>query len=203
MADITTQYPATPVFQAVDFKVVTPTITTETMSGKQRRVGRGVSYYTWTAKYGALGARDVGPVLGFIRYAEGPLYSFEVILPEISYSKTYNQSVAPTTSATAPVGSVNVAITGCSVSSEVLRAGDYFKFNNHSKVYQAVINCNSNSSGNATLYFASPLVSNVSSGTGLTITAVPFTAIIDGQEQEYSVGYGGITSLDVKMREVW
>lgn len=203
MADIATQYPSTPVFSAVDFKTTTPTITSVTNSGKMRRVGMGTSYYSWTAKYNSLAPRDVGPVLGFIRYAEGSLYSFEIILPEISYTKTINQVSAAITQVAIPIGAVNVRISTTNTNSEVLRAGDYFKFNNHSKVYQAVINCNSDSGGNATLYFASPTVSNVASGTSLTLTAVPFTAVFDGTEQDHSVSYGGITTLEVKMREVW
>jgi hypothetical protein len=47
------------------------------------------------------------------------------------------------------------------------------------------------------------LVSAVPLSTNLTITAIPFTAVIAGQEQEYEVGYGGITTLSVSMREVW
>ena len=204
MADLgNVQYPVNPPFATVDFKTISPTITSSTNSGKLRRVGMGCSYYSWTAKYNSLTPRDAGPIIGFIRYTEGSLYSFEIILPEISYSKTINQVSAAITSVAIPLGSVNVAISTTQTNSEVLRAGDYFKFNNHSKVYQAVVNCNSLGDGNATLTFAGPTVSNVASGTGLTITAVPFTAVMDGQEQDHTVSYGGITTLEVKMREVW
>jgi hypothetical protein len=163
----------------------------------------GTSYYSWKAKYNSLTDRQAGPILGFIRYAEGGLYSFEIILPNISNTKTINQVTRANINQTIPVGAVNVRISTTNTNSEVLRAGDYFKFNNHSKVYQAVINCNSDSGGNATLYFASPTVSNVSTGTGLTIDNVPFTAVFDGQEQDYNVSPGGITTLEVSMREVW
>ncbi len=204
MADLgNVQYPDNPPFATVDFKTISPTITTSTNSGKLRRVGMGTSYYSWTAKYNSLTPRDAGPIIGYIRYTEGSLYSFEIILPEISYTKTINQVAAAITRVAIPLGSVNVAISTTQTNSEVLRAGDYFKFANHSKVYQAVINCNSDNTGNATLTFASSTVSNVASGASLTITAVPFTAVIDGQEQDHNVGYGGITTLEVKMREVW
>ena len=204
MADITTAFPDTPSFQTVDFKVITPTITSETTSGKKRRVGQGISYYTWTAKYAPLTPRDAGPIIGFIRYAEGPLYSFEVVLPEISFSKCFSQPNTVVTRAHLAIGSANVTVdTSNTGIGEVLRAGDYFKFANHSKVYQAVINCNSGSDGNATLTFASPTISNVPAGTSLTITSVPFTAIIDSTEQEISVGFGGMTEVEVKMREVF
>jgi hypothetical protein len=203
MADITTAFPNTPSFQTVDFKVTTPTITSETVSGKKRRVGQGISFYTWTAKYAPLTPRDAGPIIGFIRFAEGPLYSFEVVLPEISFTKCFAVAANVAITSNIGIGAVNVTISTSTINSEVLRAGDYFKFNNHSKVYQAVLNCNSNGSGAATLFFASPTVSNVSSGTGLTINSVPFTAIIDSTEQDITVGFGGMTELEVQMREVW
>lgn len=203
MADLTSQFPVTTGFTAVDFRVVNPNITSQTNSGKIRRVGQGTSYYVWTAKFPPVTPREFGPIAGFIAQGFGQLYSFEILLPEISYSKTISQSVAPTTVGTIPAGAVNVALRGCSVSSEVLRAGDFFKFNNHSKVYQATINCNSNSSGNATLYFAGTTVSNVPAGTGLTITSVPFTAILSESEQAYAISQGGIASLTLEMREVW
>lgn len=203
MADITSQFPNTPSFQTVDFKVTSPTITSETASGKKRRVGQGVSYYSWTAKYPPLTPRDAGPIIGFINYAEGPVYSFEVVLPEISFTKCFAVAGNVATTSNIGIGTANLLITTTSVNSEVLRAGDYFKFNNHSKVYQAAINCNSNSSGYATLTLTTVTVSNVTAGTGLTINNVPFTAIIDSVDQEYTVGFGGMTDLEVKMREVF
>jgi hypothetical protein len=135
MADITTQYPDNPPFATVDFKTVSPTITSSTNSGKLRRVGMGTSYYSWTAKYNSLTPRDAGPIIGFIRYTEGSLYSFEIILPEISYSKCISQpSGNVVTRSNITIGSVNVAIDTTNTGvGEVLRAGDYFKFDNHSK----------------------------------------------------------------------
>ena len=63
--------------------------------------------------------------------------------------------------------------------------------------------CISNSSGAATLFFTCPLVAAVPLSTNLTITAVPFTAVLAEDVQEFSTGVGGITSLSVAMREVW
>lgn len=203
MADLSSQFPSEVSFTAVDFSVNTPTIASETNSGKFRRVGQGVSFYTWAVKYPPVTPRALGTIQGFVAQTQGPLYSFEIVLPEISYSKTINQSVAPTTSANISAGAVNVTVTGCTVSSEVLRAGDFFKFNTHSKVYQTTVNCNSDSNGNATLYFSGPTVSNVTSGTGLTITAVPFTAVLADGEQTTTIGSGGFGSLELSMREVW
>jgi hypothetical protein len=138
-----------------------------------------------------------------VAFTQGPLYSFEIVLPEISYSKCLSNPANIVISTSLPIGTMRANVSASSTNAEVIRAGDYFKFNNHSKVYQAAINCNSDGTGNAVLFFGSPTVSNVSSGTTLIVNAVPFTAIVDSTEQETTVGFGGMTEVEVKMREVW
>jgi hypothetical protein len=86
---------------------------------------------------------------------------------------------------------------------QVLRAGDFFKFNNHSKVYMAVDDLNSDASGQGTLNFAGGLVVSVPNATAITVDAVPFTVIMDSDVQEYTVGSGGMTEYSFQCREVW
>lgn len=204
MADLATQYPADPSFESINFTTNTPTQLTNTISGKIRRVGMGVSFYSWEVKYPSLTRLEAGTVKGFLSQALGPQFSFEIVLPTLSYSALTNQTAnTPRTSASAAIGSTSISLTNCGTNAAVLAAGDYFKINNHTKVYQCVSACTANSSGNATLYFSGPLVSAVPGNTNLTITAVPFTAVLENELQEFSVGYGGMTTLSVAMREVW
>ena len=212
MADLATQYPTDPVFEAVNFKLVTPSQVTETNSGKVRRTGYGVSYYTWEASYSTLTPLEAGTVTGYLAQTFGPQLSFEIILPQISYTKLSNQTTNTVTvgstnsgiGATNTVGAKVVKLTGCGANKPVLAAGDFFKFSNHSKVYMCVSPCTADINGNATLYFSGSLTNTIVSGTTtLTITAVPFTAILSEDVQEWSVGYGGLTTLRVGMRENW
>lgn len=212
MADLSTQYPTTPEFQAVNFKLITPSQITETNSGKVRRTGYGVSYYSWEAQYATLKPLDAGTVIGYLAQTYGPQFSFEIVLPEISYSKLTNQTTNTCTvgsvntgiGATNTVGAKVVQLTGCGTSKTVLAAGDVFKFSSHSKVYICVAPCTSDNAGNATLYFSGSLTNTITTGTTtLTITAVPFTAILSEDVQEWSVGFGGLTTLKVGMRENW
>ncbi len=204
MADLATQYPASPSFESINFTTNTPTQITNTMSGKLRRVGLGVSFYSWEVKYPSLSRLDAGTVKGYLAQTLGPQFSFEIVLPKLSYSALSSQTAStPRTSAAASIGATSVALTNCGANGAVLAAGDYFKFNNGTKVYQCVSPCTANGSGNATLYFSGPLVTAVPLSTNLTITAVPFTAVIASEVQEYEAGYGGLTTLSVSMREVW
>jgi hypothetical protein len=204
MADLFTQFPTDPVGSAVNFKINTPTQLTETMSGKIRRIGMGVSYYSWEMSYTNLTPLQAGSITGYLGQALGPQFSFEIILPRVSQSKAPNQTPnTPVTLAGASIGANNVGLTGLGANRNVLAAGDFFRFNNHTKVYMCVAPCVSNSSGNATLFFSCPLVQAVPGGTNVTINNVPFTAILEEEAQEWEIGFGGITNLSLAMREVY
>ena len=213
MADLTA-YPTTTNFEAANFKVNTPTILSETFGGKIRRVGAGVSYYTFTVKHPVMSAYEAGPYQGFVSQCFGPQLSFTIVLPTISTTKisgTQTSSATTSVSATAGVKQVTLACGGGNANKKILRVGDFFKFNNHSKVYQCAApyndvtnqHCIADASGNASLYFSGSLVANVPSGTALTITAVPFTVILSEDVQQFDVGVGGMTSMTLDMREVW
>jgi len=204
MADIASQYPTSPSFNQVSISTNTPTLATETFSGKTRRIGQGHTFYSWQVKYPTVTDRDAGIVEGFLAQTYGSLLSFEIVLPEVSYSKSTNPpSTTPATTASYAAGAKSVVLDNCGANKEVLYSGDYFKFANHSKVYQAVATCTSDGSGNATLYFAGSLVTSVGNNTDLTITAVPFTAILVNDVQKFDIGIGGLTNITVDMRETW
>ncbi len=203
MADLATQFPSFPSFQTVNFRINTPSLSSQTLSGKFRRVGMNVSYYSWTVKYSNLMPIDSGTVLGYTAQAFGPQFSFEIILPKVSYTRIYNQTTSTVTTATqCNIGGNSVQIQTAN-NANVLGAGDFFKFANHSKVYQCVSPCIADGAGRATLYFSGPAVSLVPNGTAMTINAVPFTAVLAEDVQEFETGVGGITSLSLAMREVW
>ena len=203
MADLA-QWPTSPSFASVNFKINTPSIVTETLSGKVRRVGMGVSYYTFTVKYPNLTPVDAGQVTGFVSQCFGPQLSFTIVLPEISYSKSTNPPSTTVGVATnTGIGSKSVSITGAGNTKTVLKAGDFFKFSNHDKVYMCASDCVSTSGGTATLFFSGSLTTAVTTSHTLTLTAVPFTMILSEDIQEFDVGVGGITTLSLDMREVF
>lgn len=194
-------YPTTPAFQSIDMRINTPTLSSETLSGKRRRVGMGHSFYTFQGKYTNMRKQDFAPIIAFIASQYGGLEEFQIVLPEISYSKTTNQTITTiTVTANASKGANSVSIGNLGQNEQLLKAGDFFKFSNHSKVYQCVTDCEN---GDTTLYFSGSLVEDVPSGTTIVYDAVPFTVIIDGEVQEFQTGVGGISTMSVDFREVW
>lgn len=199
-------YPYSPEFSSVDFKINTPTQTSETLNGRKLRAGFGTSYYTFSGKYNSLTPSQVAPITSFIAEQYGSVESFQIVLPKISYNKAadYAQAVGNAKVKTAAnKGAYSVALKGLGANKEVIKAGDFFKFANHTKVYMCTNTVTSNGSGEATIYFSGKLTANVSVDETLTINAVPFTVILDQDVDEWTVGVGGMTNIEVSFREVW
>lgn len=199
-------YPYSPEFSSVDFKINTPTQTTETVNGRKRRASFGTSFYTFEGNYATLTPSQAAPITAFIAEQYGQVESFQIVLPKISYNKAadYAQAVGNIKVKTAATrGSFSVALKGLGANKEIIKAGDFFKFNGHSKVYMCTNTVNSDGSGEATIFFSAKLVADVAVDEVLTINAVPFTVILDQDLDEWSVGIGGMTSLSVSFREVW
>lgn len=199
-------YPSTPEFASVNFKINTPVQTTETVNGRKRRAGFGTSYYTFTGTYPTLPGADLRPVAAFIAKQYGQVESFQIILPGISYSRGADNAQAvgnAKVKTAASKGAFSVALKSLGANKQVFKQGDVFKFAGHSKVYIVTDDVVSNGSGEATIFFSGKLVQNVVVDELLTITAVPFTVMLDQDIDEFTVGLGGLTSLEVNFREVW
>jgi hypothetical protein len=205
----TPTFPSSPEFQSLNFSVVTPLLKTQTNSGKVTRVAMGHQFYSFTVKYPNITARELGAVSGFIALTLGGYSAFQIVLPEISYTKSLNPSdtdLTFTTNATTSSGAVGIsyAVGGTGTNNkEYFAAGDYIKFGNHSKVYQVTQSSTTDSSGNGTMVIGGALVEDVPSGATIIRNAVPFTVILDSDAQEFDMGIGGISSLSLDMREVW
>jgi hypothetical protein len=200
-------YPQNPGFESVEFQINTPSQTVESFNGLQRRIGMNVQYYTFSARYNNVTRRDFMPVIAFLSRQSGPVDSFQIVLPEISYSRGINKANIGIPLVRAPgakTGVKTLQITGCVPNTnEIMRAGDMIRFGNHTKCYMLVDPINSNSQGQAVVNFAGGLVKDVPAGTLMQHDAIPFTVVLDSAIQEYSVTYGGISNMQVGFREVW
>jgi hypothetical protein len=204
-------------FEAVDFQIVSPTLTTESFSGKVRRIGQGHQFYTFGVKFPALTPYQFGPVIGFISKQFGQVDSFTISLPDISFNTGQNAASIgnPVVRGYRPLGGAlitqppplgyrSVDIGGMTpLRNQVLRAGDFFRFAGHTKVYMATDDLNSDGGGAGTLNFSGGLVVSPLINQGIFTNDVKFTVILDSDIQEYSLGYGGMTQYSFRCREVW
>ena len=71
--------------------------------------------------------------------------------------------------------------------SDILKAGDYFRFSGQDKVYMCVEDLDSDGSGEGTLTFEPPLRSDVANDIALVYDNVDFTVRLSNDIQEYSI----------------
>jgi hypothetical protein len=204
MADLAGYYPSYPAPNSVEIKTNSPGLITNTFSGRALRTAQGGQWYELTLKYSSMKQIDFRGIHGFMAQGYGSTLSFEVVLPEISYTTSVNPpSTVVRVNGALTKGVKTATLENCGANKIVLNGGDYFKFDNHSKVYQATNDCISDAAGAATLYFAGSLINAVPDNTNLTITAVPFTMIFSENNNTVNTGIGGISTMNVSMREVW
>lgn len=197
-------FPSNPGFTTTNFKINNPSQTNETFNGKIRRVGLGISYYSFDVKYAPLTRPEAGPIIGFLGQQYGMMENFQILLPIESYpvaNYSYGSPYIPTVAASITAGAKSVTLKGCYGLATILKSGDYFKFDNHSKVYMCSTDCVANAQGNATLYFSGSVLRDVGVNGTLTVKAVPFTVMLTSDVQEYEFGLGRLVSIEVGMRE--
>lgn len=121
----------------------------------------------------------------FIDSLEGRYGTFQLILPR--YSKPLGLALgSPVTSGGLSAGFKTLNVIGFSGAGVQIKAGDIFKFPNHSKIYRAIEDCVTNASGSGILKFIPNLIRDVPSGTPIQFRDVPFLFRQKGDVNEYS-----------------
>jgi hypothetical protein len=160
-------FPSSVGFTGVNFRAVNFNLSSESTSGRVQVRNRGGQKFAFTASFPPMKREDFGPIDGFMAGQSGSLESFQIVIPVISYTSG-NASGSVTANGGASAGATSTNIAGLS---GIMKAGDVFKFNGHSKVYKVT----EDRASSGALNFSPPLVQPVSNGQGITYTAVPFT----------------------------
>lgn len=98
---------------------------------------------------------------------------FNVRIPALSFTGVANKTL----SASIAIGDIDATLSN----SGGLEVGQYFKFNNHSKVYQVT------EVNGSTITFWPNAVRDVSSAQAVIFDAVPFTVRLRGRIQRYNI----------------
>jgi hypothetical protein len=175
-------YPADPIASKVQISSLSFNLMSESLSGRRQVRAIGGQRWALTASYNPMTRAEFMPVYAFILAQNGQFETFQFVPPVVgSTSGTATGSI--TTNTTVSIGATTVSLTGLT---GVLKAGDYIKFANHTKVYMLM----ADRSGAGTVAIQPPLVSAVASGQGVTYNNVPFTVRLDNDLQQYSLtGY--------------
>ena len=205
-------------FKRVSIKSASPTITTISISGQRQSKGVPAQYFIISAEYATLTREQFNEVMGYLQKQRGSLYQFDIVLPELSrvsgdIRRTFNPTTTPTvnTLITYPQGATSIQVNTAGITNSTItaaggnpanafRAGDFIRFNNHSKVYQIVENA-ALSSNIATLNIYPGLYVSVPGTTFVTINNVPFQVFNTNDTQEYSYATGRDNNIVLELQE--
>ena len=175
---------------------VHPTRIATTLNGIEQRASGTGQYYRITAEYSNLTQAQVRQIMAHMAGESGPLNSFTFQLP--TYLGTITGSGASMgTVGTTAIGSSSVSLTVGSGSSPYFKAGDLFKFANHTKVYQATADSTTTS-----LVFKPPVRATVPTSTAITTTSLSMTVRYATDNQEFSINTDQYSSFSIEFIEV-
>ena len=181
------QFPTSPVAKSANIGSAQNTIVSVTTSGRVQARQIDGQKFTITLDYAPMSRSNFAPIKAFIMKQRAKLNTFTVIPPIVSNA----QGVA---SGTISVdGAISAGATTCTIdgmatsTSDILKAGDYFRFTSQDKVYMAVADLDSDGSGEGTLTFEPPLRSDIANDVALIYDNVDFTVRLSNDIQEYSI----------------
>ena len=181
------QLPTSPVFNAMNFSSEVNTLLSISDSG--RRFARQIDNQRWkiTCRYTYLTREEFAPILAFITKQKGQKETFTIIPPKIKDALgSETTSIAVNGSHTA--GDSTIAIDGFNADSAgSLKAGDFIKFANHTKVYMVVSDVTPSSNA-ATVTIEPPIIEALANDEAVTYDDVPFTVYLTSNVQQYSLG---------------
>jgi hypothetical protein len=176
-------YPTTPEFASVGFASEQKTITSTSDSGKMFTVQVDGQRFKFSASYPPMSRSEFAPVIAFIMKQRSQKETFQISLPDLKNAKGDVSGVVET-NGTANAGDTSVTVDGMT---GTLKAGDFVKFNGHSKVYMVVSDATA-SAGSATLTIEPPLRENLSDNEVITYDGVEFTVRLTNDVQEFNTG---------------
>jgi hypothetical protein len=186
-------YPASPEASSIKISSLKFNLMSESLSGRRQVRGIGGQRWALTASYNPMTRADFMPVFAFIVAQNGQFETFTFVPPIVGTTAGTGTGTV-TTNTSVAIGATTVSLTGLTGS---LKAGDYVKFANHTKIYMLV----ADRVGAGTVEIQPPLVAAVASGQGVTYNNVPFTVRLNNDLQQYSLSGFELYTYEVDLVE--
>lgn len=186
-------YPTTPEFAAINLQSKSRNVTSETKSGRMQVRSTGSQQWQFTAQYTTLTRDTFMPVYAFCVSQGGQLGTFEVTPTEISSSR----GSITGTMLTSETGELDETALNVDGFSGTIKAGDFVKFNNHTKVYMVTTDL----TGSGILNITPGLKETVPDNTIVVYDNVPFTMRLANDIQEFDVNGKDLFNYEVDLIE--
>ena len=176
--------PSTDKFQAINIKSNQKTLISQTASGKTFRRQVQNQRWSFTANYSNISRPDFAPIQAFIIKQRGSKEDFTITLPSYLNAQG-NETGSVLVNGAHSLGDTTIAMDAfASDGAGRFKAGDFIKFNAHSKVYMVVEDVTSSSNA-ATVTIEPPLQNTLSDNEAVIYDSVPFTVHLRGNVQEF------------------
>lgn len=187
-------YPTTPEFRAINITSRHSNLVSETRSGRRQARSIGTQRWAFTASYNPLTRAEFMPVYAFVISQDGQNSTFTIVPPVISDAQGSISGTMLVNGAHS-IGDNTIAVDGFSGQ---IKAGDFVKFNGHSKVYMVT----SDLTGAGTLNIIPSLVTALGDNEAVAYDSVTFTMRLNNDIQEYSLNTNEYYQFEVDMIEV-
>lgn len=198
-------WPTSPGINSVNFRQNSVTKRTQAQSGRTIRTGVFSTQWQATVQYPILSQTEFRPIQAYVGIAQGGVNEFDIILPSISYTTSTVTGLTATALTSYSAGTRTIQLnTNYSGGDYILKAGDFIRFANHTKVYMVLADVGiSGGSISASFNIEPPLYANVTGTEAVTTTAVPFRMILSDDVQEWQYNTTGFINYNFDMEEVY
>ena len=193
--------PTSPSASSVNIKSIEPTLVSVTQNLKDKLEEN------WTKMVIRSGV-PTNDKIEFTIYAfamkqQGQFETFTYVPPVISTSQG-DTSESPVVDGAVSVGANSATIDGLTASeSGIIKAGDFFKFGGHSKIYMATADMDADGTSHATLNFAPNLLNAVANDETIVFSAVPFTVSFTEDITQFATDTTALFGFSMTLIEVF
>lgn len=187
-------YPTSPVFRTVNLQSISPTLVSESASGKLQARQIAGQRWSFTASYPPLTRSEFAPVSAFIMQQRGRLNTFTIEIPVVSDSASSATGTLAVNGAVT-AGNTVIAVDGLTGSLEL---GDLVKFDGHDKVYMVVAKSGTNMTS---MTIEPPLVDDIADDEEVIYNNVPMKVRLNNDVQEFGLRTDSLVSYEVDFIE--
>ena len=196
-------FPTSPSASSVTIKSIEPTLVSVTQNLKRQVRRRGGQRWQLDVEFPPMTRSEFAPIYAFAVKQQGQFETFTYVPPVIGTSQG-DTSESPVVDGAVSVGANQANIDGLTASqSGIIKAGDFFKFSGHTKVYMATLDMDSASSGDSTLTFAPNLLNAVANDETITFVSVPFTVAFTQDISQFNTDATALFGFSMSLIEVF
>ena len=196
-------FPSSPAASDIQVQSIEPTLVSTTISLKRQVRSRGGQRWMLNVSFPPMTWAEFAPIYAFSVKQKGQYETFTYVPPTISTTRG-SSGETPVVNGAISAGAVTASVDGLTAStSNILRAGDFIKFSDHTKIYMVTDDMSSDGSGEATLNFHPSATEAISNNATITIASVPFTVSFQDDVREFGTNITNLYSYEINLIEVY